>query len=332
MALTHRQLFDVELEPAAGTRFQPTGFPDIGAAIFDRPRSLDGEVVWEKSLVVESSQSMANWLEGSAWDDGTSAPAAVFEGLPFVRVVHDADGEYLTSSRTEAHRLASAFIKDAVIGSDGGRSVMRERLGLRDDRPVPPRDIARAVFALDPFCLIHGVFFAEPASVWPGQPKVARALSSFVEAIDVRRADSGGVKRDHVRHSLSDGAGGTAEGYGTVPFHRTEWTAGRIVASFSIDRAQIASYGLGDSAAALLHAVALWEIRTLLDGGLRLRTACDLVPLDREVKDREGTALPTQADLEVDVRRLIGECSDLVGDGGPIEARWRGGKARKERK
>lgn len=332
MTSNHRQLFDVELQPIAGARFQPTGFPDIGAALFDRPRRQEGEILWEKALLVESTQSMANRLEGTAWDDGTNAPVPLFEGLPYVRVLHDTDGEYLTSSRTEAHRLASAFIKDGSLGGDEGRTAIRSRLNLRDDRPVPPRDIARAVFGLDPFCLIHGVFFAEPASVWPGQPKVARALTSFVEAIDVRRADSGGVKRDHVRHSLSDGAGGTAEGYGMVPFHRTEWTAGRIIASFSIDRAQLGSYGLGDSATALLHSIALWEIRSLLDGGLRLRTACDLRPVGAEAVDQDGDSLPTLAELDKKVRTLIGACSDLVGEGGPIEVRWSGGKTRKPRK
>lgn len=329
MVANHRTLIDVELRPVAGARFQPTGFPDIGAALFDRPRRNGEGLVWEKSLLVESAQSMANRLEGIAWDSTTEAPVSVFAGLPYVRVVHDADGEYLTSSRTEAHRLASAFIKDASFDDTDGRKAIRKRLNLQDDRPVPPRDIARAVFALDPFCLLHGVFFAEPASVWPGQPKVTRAVTAFVEAIDVRRADSGGVKRDHVRHSLSEGSGGTSEGYGTIPFHRTEWTAGQIVASFCLDRAQIASYGLGEPASKLLEAIALWEIRTLLDSGLRLRTACDLEPVSAEVSDHNGDSLPSSADLDEQIRRLIGECSDLVeGAGEPHEARWSGGKAR----
>src|SRR5690606_3279777 len=92
-------------------------------------------------------------------------------------------------------------------------AVIRERLGLRDDRPLSYRDIAAAVFALDPFCLIHGVFFAESARVWPGQPKIARALTGVIEAYNVERADSGGVKKDHVRHTLAEAAetGGSAE-------------------------------------------------------------------------------------------------------------------------
>lgn len=317
----HRQLFDVELEPVSGSRFQPTGFPDIGAALFDRPEREDGATTWKKALIVESAQSMANHLEATAWDPAGDRPVDTLDGLPYVRVVHGDDGSYLTSSRTEAHRLASAFVKDATFDGEPMRSVIRDRLGLRDDRPVASRDIAQAVFALDPLCLLHGVFFAEPASVWPGQPKVTRALTSFVEAIDVHRADSGGVKRDHVRHHLSD-TGGTAEGYGSVPFHRTEYTAERIVASFCLDRAQIRSYGLGDVATALLEAIARWEVRSLLDGVLRLRTACDLVPVGDHVEDQAGEALPSLATLDAEVRRLVSESAKAATDGAPIEVHW----------
>ncbi|MBI2704374.1 MAG: type I-U CRISPR-associated protein Cas7 [Actinobacteria bacterium] len=325
----NRRLFDVALEPVSGSLFQPTGFPDIGNALFQRPvRNGSGDIRWEDSLLVESAQSMANRLEGTAWDASTETPASLFDGLPYVRVVHDADDSYLTSSRTEAHRLASAFIKDASLGGEGMKAVIKERLRLQDDRPLSQRDVAAGVFAMDPFCLVHGVFFAEPASVWPGQPKVLRAVTGVIEAHDVRRADSGGVKKDHVRHSLSDVEGGTAEGYGTVPFHRTEWTAAEIVASFSVDRAQIRSYGLGDPATELLEAISLWEIRTLLDGVLRLRTACDLGPLADSFSDQAGEPLPDAASLEADIRRLIPETADLVGDGQAIEVRWAGGKKR----
>lgn len=323
----HRQLFDVELEPVAGSRFQPTGFPDIGAALFDRPERSDGQVTWHKALVVESPQSMANRLEATAWDQNVEQPADTFAGLPYVRVVHGDDDSYLTSSRTEAHRLASAFVKDATLDGEGMRSVIRQRLDLRDDRPVAPRQIAQSVFVLDPFCLVHGVFFAEPAKVWPGQPRITRALTAFIEAINVRRADSGGVKRDHVRHSLSD-TGGTAEGYGSVPFHRTEYTAERIVASFALDRAQVRAYGLSEAATQLLETIARWEIRSLLDGVLRLRTACDLVPVVDEVLDQSGEPLPPLDELDADIRRLVPQCAELAGGGEPIEVDWVAKKAR----
>lgn len=314
--MPNRELFHVPLQPVAGSRFQPTGFPDIGAALFDRPvTNGDGTPGWEECLVLESAQSMGNHLEAAAWDTGAQAPAAAVAGLPYVRVV-DERGEYVTSSRTEAHRLASAFVKDATLDGEDMKVVIKERLGLRDDTPLSPRDIAAAVFAMDPLCLVHGVFFADKA--WPGQPRIARALTAFVEAHDVREAISGGVKKDDVRHSTSDAAGRATEGYGPVPFHRTEYVAREIEASFVLDLEQIGSYGLPEPATELLAAVARWEIRSLLDRGFRPRTACDL-----EIADPEAVAsLPALDALTDEVRVLVGRCGDLLADGSPLEVVW----------
>ncbi|MHB8331379.1 MAG: type I-G CRISPR-associated RAMP protein Csb1/Cas7g, partial [Candidatus Dormibacteria bacterium] len=287
MTTAYRQFFDVELKPLAGTRFQPTGFPDLGPALFDRPARRNGMIEWVPALLLESAQSMANHLEAVGWDAAAHKPASALSGLPYVRVVAAEDGRYLTSSRTEAHRLASAFVKDSTLDGKGMREVIRERLGLRDDTPLAPRDIARAVFALDPLCLIHGVFFAESAKIWPGQPRIARAVTSFIEAVDVRAANSGGVKRDEVRHQVGE-SGGATEGYGFVPYHRTEYTAARIQAAFVLDLVQLRSYGLGDVATEMLATLVRWEVRSLLDGGLRQRTACDLAVVDPEITDREG--------------------------------------------
>lgn len=314
--MPNRELFQVPMRPVAGSRFQPTGFPDIGAALFDRPVTLgDGTPDWEQCLVLESEQSMGNHLEATAWDAAAARPVAAFDGLPYVRVV-DEDGTYLTSSRTESHRLASAFVKDSALDGTDMKTVIRERLGLSDDTPLSPRDIAGAVFALDPMCLVHGVFFAD--SFWPGQPKIARALTAFVEAHDVRQAISGGVKRDAVRHSTKDAVGGASEGYGSVPFHRTEYVARVIEASFVLDLDQLASYGLPEPAAELLAVAARWEVRSLLDRGFRPRTACDL-----EIEDASGLeALPALDALTEQLRTLTDQCGDLLGGGEPLVVVW----------
>ncbi len=323
----NRRLFEIPLRPTSGSRFQPTGFPDIGAATFQRPRrGSDGELSTSNCLLVESAQSMANHLEGVAWDDAVSQPAGTLEGLPWIKVTAAEDGRYLTSSRTEAHRLAAAFIKDATLDGVGMRAVIKERLGLRDDSPLVARQIAAAVFALDPLCLIHGVFFAESAKVWPGQPKIARALTGFVEADDVEPVVSGGVKRDLVMHAASEGST-SKEGYGSIPFHRMEYTAGSITAFFSLDLAQLRSYGLSADSTALLEAIALWEIRSLLDGGLRLRTACDLVPVETTLSDQSGDELPSLDVLDARIRELVGRCTAELGVGGAIEVQWSKPKA-----
>ncbi|MCL5446684.1 MAG: type I-U CRISPR-associated RAMP protein Csb1/Cas7u [Actinobacteria bacterium] len=314
--MSHRESYIIKLRPLTGDRFQPTGFPDIGAAVYDRPVVRDGRNEWERCLLVESEQSMANHLEAAAWDKGNQRPVEALSGLPYVRVVNEKN-DYLTSSRTEAHRLASAFLKDSTLQRDGTSFVdhVVERFALENDAPLVPRKIAPAIFALDPMCLIHGVFFADKK--WPHQPKIARALTAFVEAHDVLPVITGGVKRDEVRHSVSEGAGGAGEGYGSIPFHRTEYVARDIQASFVIDHDQLVAYGLGDAATKLLATLARWEIRSLLDGGFRPRTACDLVPVDAS-----AISLPTLDELTDNIRALIGECSDLVGEGKEIAVKW----------
>jgi CRISPR-associated protein Csb1 len=294
---THRTVLTVDLQPLVGSRFQPTGFPDLGAAEFGP--------AGDRTLLVESAQSMANRLEATTWDEARADQVAELAGLPYVRIV-DGDGELLSSSRLEAHRLASAYIMDgSVNGVSGvkGRDWLPDRLGLRVGRPLDHRAVARACFALDPVSLVHGVFFAQKA--WPWQPKVARAVTSFIEAAKAQPAVSGGVKRDGVINLAKEGA--TAEGYGSVPHHRVEYIAERITAYFAIDHDQLRSYGLSEPATALLAALIDFEIGTLLDGGLRLRTACDL-----RVTGVDGE-LPDAVEAASRVGKLVTDCADELG-------------------
>jgi len=293
-----RTMLEVDLAPVAGRRFQPTGFPDLGAAEFDL---ADGH----KALLVESAQSMANRLEATTWDESRADQAPALGRLPYVRI-ESPDGEFLSSSRTEAHRLASAYMMEGKIAEVEGEKWLEERLGLAKGRPLDYRAVARACFTLDPVSLVHGVFFARKS--WPWQPKIAReehAVTSFIEAYDVVPAVSGGVKRDTVINEAKEGL--TARGYGTVPHHRVEYTAGKITAYFTVDHAQFRSYGLSDSATALLEALADFEIGTLLDGGLRLRTACDLAV--REVRGRR----PDAEEAARQIAKLADECGDELG-------------------
>ena len=304
--MPNRTKISVALEPVAGSRFQPTGFPDLGTGKFQKPTS--GPEKWVDAILVESEQSMANHLEGTGWDRGDQKPVAAFAGLPYVQVV-DADGQYLTSSRTEAHRLSSAFIREGLDAKgEKMTDVLRRVLSLVDDKPLSARAIAKAVFALDPACLVHGVFFADPSL--PGQPKITRALTSFIEAEDVKPAEFGGVKKDDVRHKNAED-GGSGEGYGSIPFHRTFWTARTITASFVLDLDQIASYGLSADASRLVEVLALWEVRSLLDRGLRLRTSCDLVPTE----SADLSNLPALADLTAELTGLASKLGDELNQG-----------------
>ena len=63
---------------------------------------------------------------------------------------------------------------------------MEQRLGLARGMPLDSRAVARACFVLDPVSLVHGVFFARRN--WPWQPKIARAVTSFIEASGIKPA------------------------------------------------------------------------------------------------------------------------------------------------
>jgi CRISPR-associated protein Csb1 len=299
----YRTVLEVELEPLAGSLFQPTGFPDLGASEFQRPDD-NSAAASADSLLVESAQSIANWLEGTTWDRAHADRVEELSMLPYLRIVSP-DGTFLSSSRLEAHRLASAYVMDGEIDGMEGREWLSRRLRLVKGRPLDYRAVARACFNLDPVSLIHGVFFAQQK--WPWQPKIARAVTGFIEASGVRPVVSGGVKKDVV---INEAKGGdTAKGYGTVPHHRVEYTAQTITAYFTVDHEQFRSYGLSEAATALLEALADFEIGTLLDRGLRLRTRCDL--------DVKAVVRGTKPDAEEAAQRIAkfaADCADEFGE------------------
>ena len=115
--MSKRQMYAIELKAVPSDRFQPTGFPDLGVAKFEKPV---GNSEWVDAILVESAQSMANRFEAVGWSEALQEPVATLKGLPWVKVVAEDDGRYMTSSRTEAHRLASAFVKESknVNGED----------------------------------------------------------------------------------------------------------------------------------------------------------------------------------------------------------------------
>ena len=259
----HRLLLQVELRPLQGTRFQPTGFPNLGPAIYRGPKD-------ESLLLVESAQSMANRLEAVCWDEAGNDWAKPLIGLPLVKVA-DEGGKPLTNSVLEAHRLNSPYILE---GRDQGvLDLLKRRLAGMEEGRVDLRELAKLVLSLDPNALLHGLFLAKK-ELAGGRLRLPRALSAFIEAEQVRVAASGGVKNDSVNPK-----GDTSKGFGNVPFARDEFTAEKIIAYFNLDLAQLRGYRLGAAVERLLVAFALYKIQALLARGLRLRTACDLTPV-----------------------------------------------------
>jgi CRISPR-associated protein Csb1 len=293
LANIRRLLFEVALQPMQGKRFQPTGFPDLGAATYQAGGTA--------CLLVESAQSMANRMEETLWDSGKQSPVDAANGISYV-VVNDESGEYLTSSITESHRLNSPYILESK--DDSFIKSLKIELNVDESGPIDRVAFTKALMKFDINALLHGVFLAKK-DLAGGRLRLPRAISSFVEAENVATAASGGVKNDHV-----DPSGDTAKGFGNVPFHREEFTAESITAFFSVDLQQIRSYGLCDDATHLLIVLALFKIRSLLDGDMRLRTACDFEPVSEKIVARNpgGYALPTMDVLSIELKAAIGKC------------------------
>ncbi|GIX04875.1 MAG: hypothetical protein KatS3mg114_0744 [Planctomycetaceae bacterium] len=293
----NRILFDVPLKPLQGDRFQPTGFPSLGAATYQTQTGL--------KLLVESAQSMANRLEATCWDFSRNQPVAPLMGISHVTITRG--GKFFTDTMLEAHRLNTPYLLE---NSDKSFiDELKKELGGLEEGAIDRQLLASVLLKYDVGSLIHGVFLSK-SELAGGRLRMARALSSFIEASNVEVAASGGVKNDHVNPK-----GDTTLGFGNVPFARDEYTAERIDAYFNLDLAQIRGYGLGTEVENLLIVLSLYKMRKLLDGDLRLRTACDLEPVNREqiVATRPaGFVLPTLSELEPAVQQAIAACASKM--------------------
>lgn len=337
-----RILIEADLKPVAGTRIQPTGFPDLGAAQYDAP--VGDETV--PTLLVESAQSMANRLEAVCWDEASEDVVEPLKGLPYVHVNLAGLGDgHTTNSLLEFHRLNSPYIMSGT-DADGQTfaDTLRPQLGMAtastkkkgakkdgdsdgesDDSVgvVNLRKLAGVCFKYDPNSLVHGIFLEKIA----GRLRHPRALSAFIEASGVGRADSGGVKFDRALPKPSVAGVDAKGGYGNVPFHRTEFTAKSITAFFSIDLGQIRGFGLGEDAAQFLIALSLWKVRQFLDSSMRLRTACELELIDGEAsinaKRPDGFTLPTADELTPQLSELLARCRSQFAEPTVTELSWK---------
>ena len=297
LAGAQRLLMEVDLRPVQGDRFQPTGFADLGAAVYERPDGM-------RMILVESAQSMANRMEHGCLSGNGPRIAPELEGLPYIVAELSGDAKAETSSLVEAHRVNSPYI----ICDKGFQNAFVARAGYAKGKPLDWQKIAGGLFHYDPNSLLHGVFLA---NLEDGRIKVPRALTAFIEAEDVREAASGGVKTNPIDPSGKIRAEAEQDNvYGNVPYHRMEYTARKITVYFNMDLASIEGYGLAPEARELLIALGLYKIRRFLDSGLRLRTACDLCPKGPErVTAPASFILPSHQELLVAVQNSIKACA-----------------------
>jgi CRISPR-associated protein Csb1 len=300
------------LEPIAGDRFQPAGFPEIGHVIYKAPRK-DGST--ENVCIVDSAASMANHLE-TVCQRGAHDLDLVddLSGMPYIRCVTGAlendklpsdKRETIVTSLTEGHRIASSYFLDGAAlkpdGSKGNGKFEADLVakfgivlpGSSKAHPPPEKwwDVFKGIFEIDPNSLVHGVLFPQ----W--QIKIPRALSAHLEAFGAGRVDRSGVKFDRLGKTTS----------GQPIFAVDDATAESIRATFVIDVSLIRSFGrkkgettlgLSEKQQEFLVALALWKVQQLLASPFRFRSGCHL----------RRTALKSHeqdVEIEVDIANAI---------------------------
>jgi CRISPR-associated protein Csb1 len=293
-----RILLEAELRPAQGERFQPTGFADLGAAQFTRPDGTD-------MLLVESAQSVANRLERTCLDGDGPDVAEELSGLPYVAAtLSGAENLVRTSSLVEAHRIGSPYF----LLNKKFKEQLAKEMKYNPKRPLDWKAIYATLFRYDPNSLLHGVFLA---LLEGGRVRAARAVTGFIEAENVKKVISGGVKNSSVdpkgELQVAEAEAGEKGVYSNVPYSRIEFTAQRTKAYFNIDLALMRGYGLPASAFQLLTALALLKVRRFLTAHLRLRTACDFqmkgdvvvtAPADFQIPDEEALLARVQSGIK----------------------------------
>jgi CRISPR-associated protein Csb1 len=323
-----RLLLEVPLRPVAGTRFQPTGFPDLGAATYT---AADGAPM----LLVESAQSMANRLENVCWDEAEARLVPALEGLPFVEA--ELPDGVKTNSLLEAHRLNSPYLVNSAEFS-----TIRDAIGFKADAPFDRQKLVQALFKYDPNSLLHGIFLEKVGGV----VRLPRALTAFIEAREARVAASGGVKVDRVQPSSNEKDpttgekmppkyGKADEGYGNVPYQRDEY-AGQITAFFNLDLSLIAGFRLANEERELLIALAIFKVQRFLASGLRLRTACDLEPIDESgalnAKRPKDFTLPPADEVTKRLKELLAQKAMTFAEPRVTTLHYEKGKAAKKGK
>ena len=304
-----RLLLEAKLNPLAGTRFQPTGFPDIGAAQYKaQEQQPDGTLKSVDMLLVESAQSMANRLEATCWDEVNQCPVAALAGLPYVESTLP-DGSK-TNSLLEAHRINSPYIVNSTEFSE-----IEAAIGFQKNKPFDRQKLVKALFKYDPSSLLHGIFLEKIGGV----VRLPRVLTAFVEARNVQSVASGGVKVDRVQPGTSEKDtvthyGKAKDGYGNVPYHREEFS-GEIKAYFCLDLSLLRGFGLPPNGYEFLATLAAFKIRRFLTEGLRLRTACDLelTELNTTRPSKGEWELPSMDDVEKELKRLLPLLKESLG-------------------
>src|SRR5579884_1326297 len=254
-------VFTADLEIANGRYIQPTGFPDIGAALY---RDAQGQ----RWCLVESEQSMTNRLEAVSmkspgiWVDD-------LKGLP-VLAVRSPEESLLATNLTEPHRIASSYVLEGSL--DGRRRLIDEvqdTIGLTNDGANWPldrrKDLERLVFATDPSALLHGFQFVQWTFIGLRQARLLHARLEAELAEEEPEVHYGMVKVDVIEPEHR-GQAREKTNKGQSLAAKSRIVPKRIVASFELDLIGLRNLDLDDDEKErtekqkFLLGLALWKI------------------------------------------------------------------------
>jgi CRISPR-associated protein Csb1 len=254
----------LKVAEAFDERFQPTGFPNLGPALY---KAVNNGAPTDY-LLVESAQSLANWMEALCLDPQHPCRYNTdCAGIPYVVVREKVNKEKdLTSSLTEPHRLASDMILNA---QENGRkfsiTLTTTLLQVDKNRPVHLPTIAKRLFYIDPACLLHGVFLEK----LDGRIRFPRLLSATITAKEPQAVNAGGVMRGYVTAAGSEAS---------IPYSTQHFASSDIKLQLTFHTDTLNSWGLDREEQQFLAAFALYKVNKLLASFPRLRTACVLDP------------------------------------------------------
>ena len=291
-----RIIIEAILKPLFST-IQPASFVDVGHSLYVEPLSN------QQCLIVDTPQSVANYLEAVSWNDLEQKLAKTLTGLPYIEVINKGTGKVVASSLTLNHRLGSGYLALHV------ESPLKEIL----IREIDVDGLYETLFKYDPNSIIHGCFINRIGG--DRVHRVPRLLTGRIEAKNVVAVQTGGASKDPLsasgkewdmsffeKEKSNDGDKTSAYGLGNLPYHQQEYACELIAAKFIINCHLIEATGLPTEAQNLLAAMAEWKVLKFLQSSIRLRTT--------EYECGEITGGTKELDLlEKEIPKLIKACT-----------------------
>ena len=311
-----RIFITAELEPSSGDpRIQPTGFPDLGPVLYADPAGKYGLICLIESEASMANRleevCLDNKYEGTLRSElaglpymkltadgtpgGTFVTASTIDGHRFASeyimgghiIQAGAELKAIESMNAVAPTAdaAAAPPKKTAKGKQkttGGKPefvrFVQSFMGMTTKDRCPAANVPR-MFRLameyDPLALLHGFQISVKDKLTFVGLRSPRAITASILGLNCQRIIVPGVRLDPI---------GTGDA-GQAIFQKPRISARKIEANFSIDVGLLASMRLGSTSdqdtgrLQLLLKIALCKIGwflTALNGGLRLRTDCDL--------------------------------------------------------